>query len=155
MAKITLQQFADRMGQWPAQSQRELLASMRVLRDRIYILAVRNARARRKTGKMAASIRPTGPRQVGSGYVVGVTAGNASVRYAAIQERGGTIRHPGASGKLQVFEVRGRTVFTMHTRPHNIRIPARPYMLPAVKQAIRETDMARAYLNRFRGYVFA
>ena len=52
----------------------------------------------------------------------------ARVPYAAINNYGGTIKHPG-SEKFQVFDYMGGTVFTHGTKPHNINIPARPFML--------------------------
>jgi phage gpG-like protein len=49
------------------------------------------------------------------------------LRYADIQNDGGTIQHPG-SDKMQAFIGRnGRLVVTNHTRPHEITIPPRPY----------------------------
>lgn len=56
------------------------------------------------------------------------------VRYAAIQEYGGTIQHPG-SNKLQVFPGRdGKMIFTRRTAPHAINIPERSYARLALVQ---------------------
>ena len=50
------------------------------------------------------------------------------IPYAAIHQFGGTINHPG-SDKPQVFTVNGALVFAAKgTKPHQIRIPARPYL---------------------------
>lgn len=151
---ITLEQFANRWGTWPGASQKSVMQSMRFVRDRARVIAVRNIAKRSKTGRLKSTIRGTGPYRQGVNYVVGLTAGSTSVRYARIQEFGGTIKHPGASGKLQVFEVRGQVVFTMYTRPHSIKIPARPYIRPALKQAISEAHPAKGYIAAFKRHVF-
>ncbi len=52
----------------------------------------------------------------------------ARVPYASILNSGGVIRHPG-SDKLQVFHYNGSLVFTQGTKPHNIPIPKRQYMM--------------------------
>lgn len=69
-------------------------------------------------------------------------------RWAALFETGGTIHHPG-SDRFQVFQGRfdmptpeGRNwrrglrdiVFTHYTRPHEIPMPARPYLRPAARE---------------------
>lgn len=79
-------------------------------------------------------------RDRGIGWTVGLTVDLAQAPYGLIHERGGTIRHPGSSGKLQVFMPRaafggGRPVFAMKTKPHPIHIPARPVMQPAMNKA--------------------
>jgi len=48
--------------------------------------------------------------------------------YAMIQQTGGIINHPG-SDKFQVFTIGGRVIFTHGTIPHQIPIPARPYIM--------------------------
>lgn len=50
------------------------------------------------------------------------------IPYAAIHNFGGTIKHPG-SKKFQVFSYGDSIIFTHGTKPHDIDIPARPYML--------------------------
>ncbi len=50
------------------------------------------------------------------------------IPYAWIHQEGGIIHHPG-SKEFQVFSVLGETVFTHGTKPHEILIPARPYMM--------------------------
>jgi len=57
--------------------------------------------------------------------------------YGEIHERGKTIRHPGST-KLQRFTVGGAVVFTRKTRAHNIGIPARPFLSPALQDFQRE-----------------
>jgi len=50
------------------------------------------------------------------------------VPYAAINNFGGVIKHPGSS-KFQVFDYGGGTIFTHGTKPHDIPIPARTFMM--------------------------
>jgi len=57
---------------------------------------------------------------------VGIDTGK--IKYAAIHQFGGTIKHPG-SDKFQVFDIGDTVVFTHGTKAHNINIPARPYLL--------------------------
>lgn len=53
--------------------------------------------------------------------------------YAAINEFGGTINHPGSS-KIQAWRGgNGKLVVTRGTKPHPITIPKRPYLNPAIK----------------------
>lgn len=54
--------------------------------------------------------------------------GSRGVPYAGIHQFGGTIKHPGSS-KRQAFRVGEEWVVTNYTRPHDIRIPARPYLV--------------------------
>jgi phage gpG-like protein len=60
----------------------------------------------------------------GMGQTFVEVTGGKGLPYASIHQLGGIIKHPG-SDKLQVFIVDGKTVFTRHTRPHDIPIPAR------------------------------
>jgi phage gpG-like protein len=62
----------------------------------------------------------------------GVTIGSM-VKYAAIHEYGGTIKHPGSS-KKQAFKIGGRLIVTNGTKAHDIPIPQRPYLKPAVQK---------------------
>lgn len=48
--------------------------------------------------------------------------------YASILNYGGTIKHPG-SNKFQAFEYMGGMVYTYGTKPHDINIPQRMFML--------------------------
>ncbi len=52
----------------------------------------------------------------------------ARVPYAAILNFGGTIKHPG-SNKFQAFMYGGEMIYTHGTRPHDINIPARTFMM--------------------------
>ena len=63
---------------------------------------------------------------VGENYVI--VSGWSDLPYAAIQNFGGTIRHPGSS-KLQVWKGEGKTIFSQGTKPHEIPIPARQFVL--------------------------
>jgi phage gpG-like protein len=50
------------------------------------------------------------------------------VPYARINNFGGVIKHPG-SDKFQVFQGADGTVFTHGTKPHDINIPQRKFMM--------------------------
>jgi phage gpG-like protein len=50
------------------------------------------------------------------------------VPYARIHNEGGTIKHPG-SNKFQAFGFGDGMVFTHYTKPHDIQIPRRQFML--------------------------
>ena len=50
------------------------------------------------------------------------------VPQAAIHNFGGTIKHPGSS-KFQAFFYNGNWIYTWGTKPHDIDIPARPFMM--------------------------
>jgi phage gpG-like protein len=76
-----------------------------------------------------------------------VSVDTARVPYAAIHNFGGMIKHPG-SDKLQVFQIGGATVFSRGTKPHDIRIPQRQYMM------FQEEDIA-AIGNMLVGYIFS
>jgi hypothetical protein len=93
----------------------------------------------RVSGDLIRSVLPVLAREVSTGVIEGaVTIGakknEPGVHYAGIHEHGGTIQHPGSTGKLQVFEAGGETIFTMKTKPHAIRIPQRAYAAPALAE---------------------
>lgn len=96
----------------------------------------RTTRLRLVTGNLFQSFAPNNPNNVTefseSGDVVTMAYGSKVV-YAAIHEYGGTIRHPG-SNKWQVFRIGNKTIYTSYTKPHNITIPKRPYLAPAVEK---------------------
>lgn len=57
------------------------------------------------------------------------------VKYGMIQERGGVIQHPGST-KFQRFTWKGQDVAVRFTRPHAIRIPARPFIRPGAERGL-------------------
>lgn len=67
---------------------------------------------------------------------------SANAEYAAIQEFGGTINHPGGTpffmrdGKPVFVSNRGQGAFhhLPKTKPHDITLPERPYMRPAAQK---------------------
>ena len=75
--------------------------------------------------------------------VVGKVAASMNVKYAAIHEYGGTIKHPGGTAyfigkdKMAHF-ISNKVAFAMgdwpRTKPHDINIPARPYMRPTLAE---------------------
>lgn len=100
-----------------------------------------------QTGALRWSVIHTPVRNSGgllSASLQAGTAGRALV-YARIHELGGTIQHPG--GTAYIFNPKtGNAIFisnrtagsgwpeTLRTRPHPIRIPARPYMRPGTEE---------------------
>lgn len=66
----------------------------------------------------------------------------SEVVYARILHDGGTIKHPGShvrTKKALHFHLKnGDEIFCKSTRPHDITIPPRPYMEPAVIKAMDE-----------------
>lgn len=75
-----------------------------------------------------------------------VSISTRDVPYAAIHNFGGVIKHPGSS-KFQVFHIGGAVVFTHGTKPHDIHIPQRQYMM------FQEEDR-RAILERIGLAIF-
>jgi hypothetical protein len=88
-----------------------------------------------RSGDLRRTVKIIPARYRGSIVHGGIAAGSPKVLYARIHEQGGTIHHPGSVGKLQVFQAGGKTIFATRTKPHAIRIPARPYLRPAALEA--------------------
>jgi phage gpG-like protein len=87
-------------------------------------------------------------------------AAGTNVKYARIQEFGGTINHPGGTA---YFIKDGKAVFVSEkaalqmslngqklnkTNPHQITLPARPYMRPALRN--NEAAIGRVFNARVR-----
>ncbi|RVT93696.1 HK97-gp10 family putative phage morphogenesis protein [Sphingomonas crocodyli] len=81
---------------------------------------------------------------------------SSNAPYAAIQEFGGTINHPGGTAYfiggngLAVFVPDDNILSTYlpRTKPHTITLPERPYMRPAVEKNRAEvTKMVRNVVN--------
>ena len=79
----------------------------------------------KRSGKLYNSIQQQLVENTTSIY--GRVFSDGSAPYAAIQEFGGVIHHPGSS-KFQAWQSPGGWVFTHMTRPHDITIPERSYM---------------------------
>lgn len=60
------------------------------------------------------------------------------VPYARLHEDGGTINMPAYVGRLMRFHAAGTgdLVFTHNRRAYTIRMPARPYVRPAVEESV-------------------
>jgi phage gpG-like protein len=59
----------------------------------------------------------------------------SDLAYARITEYGGRIAIPETApvaAKVLAFPYQGRLVFAAHTRAHDVEIPARPYLAPAL-----------------------
>ena len=73
----------------------------------------------------------------------------SDVPYAAIQNFGGTIHHPGST-KFQAFQIGDKWVYTHGTQPHEIDIPARPFMLFQDEDVVRvQTLFAQDIIGMF------
>jgi len=73
----------------------------------------------------------------------------SDVPYAAIQNFGGTIHHPGST-KFQAFQIGDKWVYTHGTPPHEIDIPARPFMLFQDEDVVRvQTLFAQDIIGMF------
>jgi hypothetical protein len=91
-----------------------------------------------RSGDLVRGIKILAPKK-GGGGAFGIQLGLVSLaKYGGIHERGGTIDHPGSiarpGGVLAWIDAGGKSVFATRTRPHTIRIPARPYMKPAMAE---------------------
>jgi phage gpG-like protein len=103
--------------------------------------APRGDKLSRRSGKLAATIRVVPPRKRGNDLVWGLTAGSSSVPYARIHEFGGKTRphriEPKNGNALRWFAGRGNPVFARFVNHPGSKIPARPYMRPAVNEQVR------------------
>lgn len=107
---------------------------------------------RARTGRLARDIGHEAPKD---GKVrVGVSATN---RYGAIHEFGGVINHPGGTsyfrrpGGLAAWVGKASPLARLlpKTKPHQIRIPARPYVRPALASSgDKATDAFVAIMRR-------
>jgi hypothetical protein len=140
---MELQEAADRLGQWAAGGlDADVLAGMdtglAVARGYAVVFmqghgqtGAAHERLWQTIDQVKASVVKPGESWTGA-----LKAGSPAVKYAAIQEEGGTIQHPGSEGKLQVFQKDGNTVFTMKTKPHAITIPGLHYLSGSIEQEI-------------------
>jgi hypothetical protein len=105
-----------------------------------------------RSGDLVRGVKILSPTK-GGGGPFGVVLGLVSLaKYGGIHERGGTINHPGSvarpGGVLAWIGEGGKTVFATRTRPHVIRIPARPYMKPAMAEG--KTFVQKAILAEMK-----
>lgn len=107
----------------------------------------------KRSGALAATIRVVPPRKVGNDFRWGLTAGSPSVPYAGIQEFGGRTRPhriaPKKPGGVLRWFSGGAAVFSRFVNHPGSKIPARPYMQPAVREQIKSiaADVRRAGRN--------
>ena len=78
----------------------------------------------------------------------------SNLPYARIHQLGGTIKHPGGTkylvigGGLAVFLKNSATEFTGITKPHDITLPARPYLIIGLKQEKQAAKLLTKHLLR-------
>jgi phage gpG-like protein len=95
-----------------------------------------------KSGRLIEQIRSHSGSDFAEVYV-------SDVPYAAIQNFGGTIHHPGST-KFQAFQIGDKWVYTHGTQPHEIDIPARPFMLFQDEDVVRvQTLFAQDIIGMF------
>ena len=91
-----------------------------------------------RSGNLRRDIRVVPAKKEGEVFIGGLEAGGSGgVPYAAIHEFGGTIKHPGTFMISYPMHWKKGTqdVFAMRVKAHDIKMPARPYMGPALKQS--------------------
>lgn len=125
------------------------------------IAAPRADKLSKRSGKLARTVRVVPPRKVGNDLLWGLTAGGPDAPYARIQEFGGTTRPhriaPTRPGGVLRWNARGGgPLFARYVNHPGSRIPARPYMQPAVKEQVRSItadfrSVARAITKRIFG----
>ena len=80
-----------------------------------------------RSGRLADSVAPLKTKLTRKGIEAGIKMGGPGLPQAPGLEDGALISHPGNTGKLQVFKVKGsrRPIFTRKTRAHLIPIRGR------------------------------
>lgn len=87
-----------------------------------------------RTGALSNSIYAT---VVETGDIATITAGSRGVRYAGIQEYGGTVHIPAirpVSARVLHWTSGGGNVFAMYARAHDVRIPERSYLRSSLRE---------------------
>jgi hypothetical protein len=105
------------------------------------------AQARLSNGKLAGSLQADV--QISSEGATARIASDGSVPYAGIEEYGGRIETPEivpCGAKVLAFPFHGKLVFAAHTKAHDVEIPARPYLAPALAEIAPQfkADLANA-----------
>lgn len=122
------------------------------------VLNVRSGNLRRSIQQMVTDLG------VGVG-VFGKVYSSGDVKYAAIHEFGGIIKHPGGT-KFYIDKATGRAVFIKNlseagawaypeTRPHDIPMPERSFLRSSLKdkQAVIEKGLKDAVIGALRAQV--
>lgn len=151
VVKLTLEQFRDRMGRMPALLTQGIIGGMRAG----LLLALKSSKNEHflsgggapdaktltsRTGKLRNSVRVIEPYASGSLFIGGLRAGGAGIPYARIHERGGvTSPHtivPKKAKMLSWVDKGGVRRFARRVRHPGSRIPARPYLFPALEKSL-------------------
>jgi phage gpG-like protein len=150
--KLSLEQFRDRMGRMVPLVQKGVLGGMRAglllalkSSKNEYFLggngAVNAEKLTSRSGRLRDSVRVIEPYASPGGFTGGLRAGGAGIRYAAIHERGGVTRPhvivpKKAGGWLSWVDKTGVRAFAKRVRHPGSRIPARPYLFPALEKSL-------------------
>lgn len=151
VVKLTLEQFRDRMGRLPAELTKGIIGGMRAG----LLLALKSSKNEyflsgggapdatlltSRTGKLRNSVRVIEPQALSGVFVGGLRAGGPGIPYAAIHERGGTTRPHTIEAKkgklLSWMDKTGVRRFARRVRHPGSRIPARPYLFPALEKSL-------------------
>lgn len=149
--KLTLEQFRDRMGRMNPIISAGILGGMRAglllaqkSSKREYFLsgggAVDAKTLTSRSGKLRNSVRVIEPYASGNLYIGGLRAGGAGIPYAGIHERGGTtaphVILPKKGQWLSWLDKTGVRRYARRVRHPGSRIPARPYLYPALEKSL-------------------
>jgi phage gpG-like protein len=106
-----------------------------------------------RTGDLYTSVRQEMRENAARGYIYGRVYVDPKIKYAAIHEYGGVIKHPG-SNKFQAWFDQNKPgptgwTYTHFTRPHDIPMPQRSYMRSTLEEMRAEivsrlTEAAKA-----------
>lgn len=111
------------------------------------------------TKRMWQTIKTIPAEKSGDTYTAGLQAGDSDVKYARIQELGGTTRPHvilPKYGKYLLFWGKAGWTFAKRVNHPGSKIPARPYLRPALTLAtplIRE-EVRQAVIAKYREMVF-
>jgi hypothetical protein len=86
-----------------------------------------------RSGNLARSVKIGEMRFTGKSVIATLQAGNKYIRYAGVQEYGGFI-YP-RNGPYLIFGSRTKTGAFCVVKVPRVRIPPRPYLRPAIKEA--------------------
>lgn len=135
-----LKRWAERAPEEAREAMREAMDIGLLAIERIAKLKVSGSTLKVRTGRLRASIGNPGAQGIRSvatrdRSVLGTIG--TRVKYAAIHEHGGTIRIPEIrprNKRALRFFVGGREIFAKRARAHDVAMPARPFLGPAVEE---------------------
>jgi len=101
-------------------------------------------RLTKRSGRLSASVRMIEPKHKGREFVGGIMAGSSRVPYAAIHEKGGRtgphIIRAKRARCLRWVDKSGEVRFAKSVKHPGTRMPARPYLMPALEKHIPQIE---------------